>query len=70
MTWEKYNERENSSFSQHRHFLYDKFLFNDKSLQIYKRWYNHGELFFETLLDHKGSWILSHILKRRGGYSF
>ena len=28
---------ENGSFSQHRHFLYDKFLSNNKSLQIYKR---------------------------------
>jgi len=28
--------RENGFFSQHRHFLYDKFLFNGKSLQIHK----------------------------------
>ena len=60
--------RENSSFSQHRYFLHDKFLFNDKSLQIYKCWYSHNKRLFETVLDHKGSWILSHILKRGERY--
>jgi len=29
--------RENGSFPQHRHFLHDKFVSNDKSLQIHER---------------------------------
>jgi len=62
--------RKNRSFSQHRHFLHDKFLSNDKSLQIYKHWYSHGERLFETVFDHKGSWILSHILKRGREFFF
>jgi len=62
--------RENSSFSQYRHFFHDKFLSNDKSLQIHKRWCNRGERLFEIVFDHKGSWILSQILKKRGEYFF
>jgi len=64
----KHIMRNNSSFSQHRHFLYDKFLFNNKSLHIHKRWYSHDEWHFETVLDHKRSWILFHILKRGKRY--
>jgi len=57
--------RENDSFSQHRHFLHDKFLSNDKSLQIHKC---YSERLFETVLDRKESWFLSLVLKR--GYFF
>ena len=61
--------RENSSFSQHRHFLHDKFLSNDKYLQIYKHWYSQWcKRLFEIILNHKGFSILSHILKKRGEY--
>jgi len=60
--------RENSSFFQHHHFFHDKFISNNKSLQIYKRWYTHSERLFETVLDHKGSWIWSYILKREWEY--
>jgi len=56
MAWRKNIVRENGSFSQHRYFLHDKFLSNDKFLQIQKRW--HGERLFETVLDRKESWFL------------
>ena len=61
--------RENSSFFQHRHFLHDKFLSNDKYLQTYKHWYSQWcKRLFEIVLNHKGFSILSHILKKRGEY--
>ena len=59
------NVMKKNSFFQHYHFLHNKFLSNDKSLQIHKHWYNYGEWLFETVLDHKIS-FLSFILKRRG----
>ena len=33
--------RENGPLFQHRHFLHDKFLVNDESLQIHERWHDH-----------------------------
>jgi len=38
----------NGSLFQHRYFFNDKFLVNDESLQILKRWYD--EQFFKTVL--------------------
>ncbi|KYN19767.1 hypothetical protein ALC57_07920 [Trachymyrmex cornetzi] len=32
---------ENGPLFQHSHFLHDKFLVNDESLQIHERWYEH-----------------------------
>ncbi|EGI69771.1 hypothetical protein G5I_01465 [Acromyrmex echinatior] len=32
---------ENDPLFQHRHFLHDKFLVNDESLQIHERWHEH-----------------------------
>ena len=32
---------ENGLLFQHHHFLHDKFLVNDESLQIYERWHEH-----------------------------
>ncbi|KYN12185.1 hypothetical protein ALC57_15651 [Trachymyrmex cornetzi] len=37
----KHVMRENSPLFQHRHFLHDKFLINEESLQIHERWYEH-----------------------------
>jgi len=41
---------ENDFLFQHYYFFDDKFLVNNKSLQIHKRWYDHDEQFFKTVL--------------------
>ena len=35
--------RENDPLFQHRHFLHNKFLVNDESLQIHECWHGHRE---------------------------
>ena len=41
--------RENGPLFQHRHFLHDKFLVNDETLQIHERW--HGHVVENTAID-------------------
>ena len=40
---------ENGPLFQYCYFFDDKFLVNDKFLQIHKRWYDHDEQFFKTV---------------------
>ena len=51
---------ENSPLFQHRYF-FDKFLVNNEFLQIHKRWYDHNEQFFKTVL-HLGFFLPFKVL--------
>jgi len=69
MIWgsQKCNVRD-GPFSQHYHFLHGKSPPNGEFLQIHKRWHDHNEQFFESMLRRKTFrffFVISLILRKR-----
>ena len=51
--------RENGPLFQHRHFLHDKFLVNDESLQIHERWHRH--VVENIVINYRRFYIVSEV---------
>ena len=53
--------RENGPLFQHRHFLHDKFLVNDESLQIHERWHRHVSRILRSIAVYRRFYIVSEM---------